>query len=240
MPDKPVVEQSNAVVPSPIEIIKVDYIKMPIAFRPSDEWLLKPIFQVQEYKLPIKNFQPKLILDCGANIGMSVVYFANKYPDAKIIAVEPELGNFRMLMYNTLFYDNVEPVQAALWNEETYLDILTEGRRPTAFMTCKRGSSADTNDPNIVKTTTVSKLLANSGFDEIDLLKVDIEGAEKEVFGADDVHSWLSKTKVIAIELHDRIKRGCSSALFRAVLKYDFYFAQRGENLFFIREDLIS
>ena len=88
--------------------------------------------------------------------------------------------------------------------------------------------------------TATLKLLNESGADTINLLKINIEGAEKEVFEAADVHDWLSKTAVIAIELHDRVKRGCSSAMFRALARYDFYLALNGENLIFIREDLLN
>ena len=86
------------------------------------------------------------------------------------------------------------------------------------------------------RTTTVSKILAESGFDEIDLMKIDIEGAEKEVFSAPDVDEWLSKVKVLVIELHDRMKKGCSRAFFTAMSKYDWHFELRGENLIFMRE----
>lgn len=96
------------------------------------------------------------------------------------------------------------------------------------------------DDPNAFKTVTVAKLLKDSGFDEIDLLKVDIEGAEKEVFGAADVDEWLPKVKVIAIELHDRMKDGCSYEFFKAVSKYQWHFAFRGENLIFIRKDVLK
>ena len=92
------------------------------------------------------------------------------------------------------------------------------------------------DNPHAIKTTTVSKILAESGFDEIDLMKIDIEGAEKEVFSAPDVDDWLSKVKVLVIELHDRMKKGCSRAFFTAMSKYDWHFELRGENLIFMRE----
>ena len=96
------------------------------------------------------------------------------------------------------------------------------------------------DDRDALRTTTVKKLLANSDFDEIDLLKVDIEGAEKEVFAAPDVDEWLSKVKVLTIELHDRMKLGCSYEFFKTISKYKWFFAFRGENLIFIREKLMT
>ena len=93
------------------------------------------------------------------------------------------------------------------------------------------------DDPRAFKTMTISQLLKKSGFNEIDLLKIDIEGAEKEVFGAPDVDEWLSKVKVMTIELHDRSKPGCSHEVFKAISKYHWHFEVRGENLLFMREN---
>ena len=72
------------------------------------------------------------------------------------------------------------------------------------------------------------------------LIKLDIEGAEKEVFGAPDVDEWLSKVNVLVIELHDRMKRGCSYEFFKAISKYHWFHAYRGENIILIRESLMN
>ena len=199
-------------MPFEFSIINIPVVPTPVAYRPiaEDSAVVNSIFGAQEYQLPhIENYQPKLILDCGGNIGCAAVYFANKYPDAQIYSIEPEMDNFKLLTFNTAFYENIHPIKSALLDKETF------------------------------RTTTVSKLLADSGFDEIDLLKIDIEGAEKEVFAAPDVDDWLSKVKVLVIELHDRMKLGCSDEFFKAISKYKWYFAFRGENLIFIRESLM-
>ena len=214
--------------------------KVPLAFRPntSDQWLLNKIFQEQEYNFKIANFEPRLILDCGANVGYSTAYFANKYPQAKIIAVEPEALNFKMLTYNTHFFDNVTCINSAIWYKEGYIKILPDMPGNTlAFMT----EDTNADDPEALKTTTIATLLTDSGFDEIDFLKVDIEGAEREVF--DDIarpDEWLPKVKVMTIELHDRMKVGCSHSFFKAVSRHNFYMDIIGENLLFIKMELIA
>ena len=207
----------------------------PFAYRPDcneDSIVMNSIFNFQEYKLPIENFQPKLIIDCGGNIGCSAVYFANVYKDAQIYCVEPARDNFKLLKYNTSFYENINVINSALWNKETYIKL-------KAFENNLGWMAYETTEenPEALKTITISKILKESGFDRIDLLKVDIEGAEKEVFGADNVDEWLSKVNVLAIELHDRMKRGCSYEFFKAISKYKWFFAFRGENLIFIREE---
>lgn len=197
---------------------------------------MKSIFLHEEYRLQIENFRPRLILDCGGNIGCAAVYFANKYPAAQIYSIEPERDNFTLLRYNTAFYDNIHPIKSALWDKETFIRVEDRGFGKWGFMTFETTAA----DPAAIKTATVGRMLADSGFDEIDLLKVDIEGAEKEIFSAPDVDDWLSKVNVLTIELHDHMKRGCSYAFFKAISKYNWFFAFRGENLIFIRENFIN
>jgi hypothetical protein len=66
----------------------------------------------------------------------------------------------------------------------------------------------------------------------IDILKLDIEGSEKEVFETGYEH-WLPKINILIIELHDKMKKGCSRAVFNAISKYDFSFDIKGENIIF-------
>ena len=66
----------------------------------------------------------------------------------------------------------------------------------------------------------------------IDVLKLDIEGSEKEVF-EENFEKWLPLTKVLIIELHDEMKKGCSRAVFNAMNKFDFSFDTKGENIIF-------
>lgn len=220
------------------DITNIPGLSTPFACRPINEdiSIINSIFGFQEYQLQLKEFQPKLILDCGGNIGCAAVYFANKYPTAQIYSIEPEKDNFKLLKFNTAFYDNIHPIKSALWDKETFIRVEDRGFGTWGFMT----SETTADDPNAFQTTTVSKLLAESGFDEIDLLKVDIEGAEKEVFSAPNVDEWLPKVKVLIIELHDRMKRGCSYEFFKAISKYKWFFAFRGENLIFICESLMT
>jgi len=222
------------------QMANISNMKVPLAYRPntSDMWLLEKIFKEQEYNFSIANFNPRLILDCGANVGYSAAYFTNKYPEAKIIAVEPEPYNFKMLQYNTHFYDNVQCIRSALWNKEGYIKILPDMPGNTlAFMT--EDTTAD--DPEALKTITVSKLLEISGFDEIDLLKIDIEGAEREVFSEEgQPDEWLPRVKIMIMELHDRMKVDCSYEVFRAISKYKYLMQVIGENLLFIRQDLVT
>ena len=70
----------------------------------------------------------------------------------------------------------------------------------------------------------------------IDILKVDIEGVEKEVFEG-NYQYWLPKTRCLMVELHDRLTCGSSKMVFKAISEYEFAYAQSGENLVFINMD---
>ena len=219
-----------------IKLAIINEVQTPFAYRKVDEPIMKSIFEAGQYDLKLEKFQPKLILDCGGNIGCSAVYLANKYPNAQIYSIEPEKDNFKLLTFNTAFYDNVHPIRSAMWNKETFIRVEDKGFGVAGFMTFE--TTAD--DAAALKTTTIPKLLSESGLDEIDLLKIDIEGAEKEIFSAPDVDEWLPKVKVLPIELHDHMKRGCSYEFFKAISKYKWFFKFRIENLIFIRESLLS
>jgi len=70
---------------------------------------------------------------------------------------------------------------------------------------------------------------------EIDMLKIDIEGAEKYLF-QNNPHEWLSKVKCLIIELHDNLQPGTSQAFFREMAKYDWFTFIKGENIFCLRK----
>lgn len=86
------------------------------------------------------------------------------------------------------------------------------------------------NGAQKVPTITMEEILRRADNNFIDLLKIDIEGAERQVFsgGAE----WLQRVGLIIIELHDRFKPGCAKAFYDAIAHFDFVQSQKGENLF--------
>lgn len=182
------------------------------------------ICQDKPYDPGTPNFKPKTIVDAGAHIGMASILFARRFPFARVIAVEPEPSNFAALVRNVAHYENVTPVRAALWNNDGEITLGSSDAHPKgAFQIVENG---DMRVPAI----TMDTLMRETGIETIDLLKVDIEGAEKEVFAACD---WIKKVRIIAIELHDRIRPGCRSVVEAAAI--GFHPDQRGEVTFFVR-----
>jgi FkbM family methyltransferase len=196
----------------------------------SDRPTFSKIFVDQEYAIDL-NITPRLIIDGGANVGYAAIFFARRYPHASIVAVEPEPQNFRLLERNTAAYPNVHRLNKGLWPRDTYLAIENLTAAPDAF----RVRETDRPD-NAITATTIDRILREAGTDMIDVLKLDIEGTEKELFADPGSEQWLRRTNVLIIELHDRFKPGCSQAFEQAVAKHPFRRIQVGENLMLIRE----
>ena len=180
-------------------------------------------FQSKSYDPQIPDFAPKIIVDVGAHIGMASILFARKYPAARIIAIEPEVANFTALVRNTSLYKTITPIQAALWRKDGEVTLGASNAHPKgAFHVVEKG-------PQRVRAITMERLMHEAGIDSIDLLKIDIEGAEIEVF---ELCPWIHSVAAVAIELHDRIRPGCSAAVGHALR--DFHRQERGEVTFFV------
>ncbi len=195
----------------------------------SDLDVIEEIFIDEDYGFPI-NCEPQLIIDGGAYAGYSSVFFANRFPQAKIIAIEPEASNFKLLKDHTRNYKNIELINAGIWNKPGYLRIKDIGLGHYGFMV----EEVTDIDKFSFKAVTIGEILKRSGYKDIDLLKLDIEGSEKEVFSS-DYEDWLSKVNVLIIELHDRIKPGCSAAFYQAVNQYYFKKYTRGDNIILMK-----
>lgn len=98
----------------------------------SDRPTFQKVFLEREYDIDI-GFTPRLIIDGGANVGYASVYFAQRYPDALVLAVEPVLRNFRLLTSNTEAYPNIRRFNHALWPRRTYLRIENPSGNVDAF-----------------------------------------------------------------------------------------------------------
>jgi len=207
-------------------IIRAKNFKNPIYLRDnySDKAIFYQVFYQQQYHLQqLDTFNAQFIIDAGANIGLASVYFSNLYPSARIIALEPEKGNFELLQKNTTAYANVTSLNKALWHKNEKINI----QNPESLAASYRvEASADAT----IDATTVNDLLTQYQWDHIDIMKIDIEGAEKEIFAADT--SWLRKVKVLIIELHDNYKTDCTKTFFKALEDYNYEALFHHENIF--------
>ena len=183
------------------------------------------IFLFKQYQIKTK-VSPKFIIDCGANVGYSSVYFANIYPEATIIAIEPEYSNFQMLLKNTEAYPNIKCLNNGIWNKSVNLEIIDSGGGNYAFIT----KVVENKSNKTVSAVSINDIVEKFCMEEIGVLKIDIEGSEKEMF-EENYNSWLSVTDIIIIEMHDRYKYGCSKSFFKALVNYEFTIGHKGDNL---------
>lgn len=166
------------------------------------------------------------IVDLGSNIGLSVLHFKSKYPNARIIAVEPERGNYELLQKNVAPYKNVYCLNNAIWHTNKNLNLFDGGQGEYSYRV------VDGNDEPVgnVPAVTIDDIMTKYGLTTIDILKIDIEGAEKELFGH-NYENWLPKVRCIVIELHDFYRPGCAPAFFRAISNREFDMFCKGEDI---------
>jgi len=143
-----------------------------------------------------------LVIDCGANIGISAACFLSKSPTCKVISLEPDAANFALLKKNLAPYgDRWEGHRAALWeNSCDALELHCEYRDGREWSRAVRVATSDT--PEVIKTLTLAEILDMHPGKQVSLLKIDIEGAELNVFRS-NVAGWIHRIERILIELHD-------------------------------------
>lgn len=197
----------------PLEMKRPD-VRFPFYLRvpSSDVGAFKQIFIQQEYDFEVSR-TPRTIIDAGANIGLASIYFSNRFPAARIIAIEPEESNFEVLQRNVLPYGNITAIRAALWHENRKIDLVDPVMGHWGFMT-QSGDGEESFGTMVhpVQGMTIDRIMEDQGIEHIDILKIDIEGAEREVF--QDTSPWLDKVDALVVELHERLKPGCNRSFY--------------------------
>jgi FkbM family methyltransferase len=211
--------------------------KFPFGLRlpSSDIPTCKQVFVDREYDFELQK-APNTIVDAGANIGLASIYFANQYPAAKIIALEPEESNFALLSENVAAYPNITPVHAALWHRNEEINLVDPGLGHWGFMTEQKNSTERSlgNVAHPVRAMTVDQVIEEFQLERIDILKIDIEGAEREVFS--DTSAWISKVDTLIVELHEHMKAGCNRNFYNGSNGFHREW-QQGENVYLSREN---
>ena len=169
-----------------------------------------------------------LILDLGANVGLSPLYFVKNWPAAKVVAVEPDPQNFRLLCENTAGVDNVVPINAAVASEDGAVRISNAGEESWA----RRTEAAAPGGSESIPALSVASLmkLAPEGCRPF-IAKIDIEGFESNLFSQNT--GWVDLFPVLYIELHDWMLpgHGTSNNFLRAISQLQRDFILSGENV---------
>jgi FkbM family methyltransferase len=177
-----------------------------------------------------------LIVDRGANIGASSMYFSMTYSDARIVAIEPEVENFNLLSENTARFAEVRPVNKAIASEPGSVLLYDPGAGAWGYRT-----GAETPESNLigeVATITVDDVLRENADAVPFILKVDIEGAESDLFSRNT--QAISRFPLVIVELHDWMLPGEETS--RSFLNWHLSerrdLVHHGENMFSLASTL--
>jgi FkbM family methyltransferase len=213
-----------------------------VAYRPetTDKIVLKQVFQDQAYNTDklhagadirrryqaiVARGEVPLILDLGANMGASPLWFNVMWPAARIVAVEPEAANFAVLCTNVAGCTAIVPVHAAAASCDGLARIQDDSVASWSFRT-------EIVPGGDIVARAVPSLIADAGPARPFICKIDIEGAEGELFSGDV--SWVDAFELIIIETHDWKFAGTavSRNFLKAHVALDRDLVQSGENLF--------
>lgn len=177
----------------------------------SDFDVFKQVFYWKEY-LPVvkcfhEHFKPEVgatlnILDCGSNIGLTSLFLLDHFPGSRIIAIEPETNNFNILNYNLnqSLYPGTEIIKGAIWSKNTRIQLVKDFRDKSDWSYRVKES----DKPDAIKAFSLNQIIKERQMNYIDILKIDIEGSEKEIFTSKRANlDFLDITKCLAIEIHD-------------------------------------
>jgi FkbM family methyltransferase len=191
----------------------------------SDLDVFRQIYLEREYACLGGVRDVQLVIDCGANVGYSSAWFLSRFPGCRVIAVEPDAGNFAQLQRNVAAYGNrVQLVCSGVWSRRAGLKFSEVPFRDGREWSVQVRESRPEETPDMTAVD-IASLLASAGYPTISILKIDIEAAERYVF-AENHQAWLGAVENLVIELHDD---DCRRVFFRAIRGLPFKVSQSGE-----------
>jgi FkbM family methyltransferase len=178
-----------------------------------------------------------LILDLGANIGLTSLYFTKNWPRARILAVEPQEDNFRILLRNVNGHANIQPLKAAVAGEDGFVSIAEPHAEAWAYRTLRSAEGSGAAIPAL----SVKSLMARGdpGPKYIPFIaKIDIEGYEADLFSKNK--EWIELFPLVVVELHDWLlpMQRTAGSFLRAIAPLDRNFVYIDQNIFSISNRL--
>lgn len=199
----------------------------------SDVQVMDQVFASKEYLPLVEEIsrrgcadQIHFIIDAGANVGYTTAYLKAYFPHADVVAIEPDDGNALQAKKNFMLnqFNNIKIIQGGIWSKDTWLELKKDHNDEKEWsyyvVECRQ--------PSGLKGFSIESVLSESGYRDIDLLKIDIEGSEKELFKDESIiDPVLSKTKFLAIEIHD--ETGVRPHIYESLSRNGFEWFNRGE-----------
>ena len=181
------------------------------------------LFEDEIYKFPSKTSEP-YIIDCGAHIGMSVIYFKKLYPRSRILVFEPDAENFKLLQRNIELnhLSGIELRQSAVWINNGAISFHSRGGQGSQIATEEKENAVT------IKAERLADILKEG---HVDFLKIDIEGAEMDVIN--DCEPYLHNVDQLFVEYHGKADEGAKLATLMVLLQKQFsiYLKPAADNL---------
>jgi len=174
------------------------------------------------------------IVDAGANIGDETARFRAHHPAAVIAAIEPAIRNFNLLQKNFGRDPQVRLFFGGLW--PTSAELRVNPSNCTQAFTVSDARADDHATHDVVRAFTVPGILEAMGWDEIDILKLDIEGTEKLLF-SEGTLSWITRVRCFIFEVADHDSPGMTQVIYNSICDQTFLSTICGENLVLVRHD---
>lgn len=181
------------------------------------------------YHAELRAGRQPVIVDCGGNIGLASLWFANRFPLARIVVVEPDSDNFAVLQRNLAHLrDRVRMVRGGVWPESGWLRI----RNPESGSAAFQVERANERDPDAMRACTIDELCELGGGGGVLVVKIDIEGAQAQLFQRNT--RWVSRVHLVTLELDDWLMpwQGTSRSFFSCLSQYPFEYLLGGESIF--------
>ncbi len=208
----------------------------------SDFQVFNQVLVEKEYESVINlaalhNIPLNKMVDCGANIGLTSLFFKHIFPEIKIYAIEPNRDNYQVLEKNLKNYSDISVKNFAIWSEN---QELYEGSsfRDGSHWSKQYNQDADGNALYSVDGKTLAFVLEDSRFDTIDFLKIDIEGAEFEVFNSESNRRILDFVKILSMEIHT--EKGNIKDMVKMLQNSGFFLFFEKESLVGIKKSLLN
>ncbi|GAB1446014.1 hypothetical protein MASR2M41_17630 [Flammeovirgaceae bacterium] len=211
--------------------IDVEGIKICVRRNSSDLNVFQHVFLNREYEV-IKQLvieyelNIETIVDCGANIGLSTIFFNQQFSGAKILALEPNESNYQLLKKNTCGFPLVETKRIGVWSSRKTLVPNSNFRDRLDWSFSLR--SPHVGEDGFIKVDTLQAIAETAGWTKIDFIKIDIEGAEFELFKSHEQWSLLLKrVSILCVEVHEEM--GDIFEIINILMKYGFKIKKSGE-----------
>tara|TARA_B100001939_G_scaffold128918_1_gene111828 strand:- start:1305 stop:2117 length:813 start_codon:yes stop_codon:yes gene_type:complete len=178
----------------------------------------------------------KIIIDLGANIGIETLRLKKLFTKSTVIALEANKENYNVLKKNTERDANIISLNKGIWNKNTSLNLKNFDPNSAEGYSYEENMKSDNN--NIIEAITINELIKQFSIEEIDILKIDIEGAEKYLFD-ETCDNWIKKVNTFIIECPDNDAPYTTLQIFEAFrrngLKFKTYI--NGENFIFVKSN---